>query len=460
MMTIDKETMGSSSSNGLSPNVLKRKNEDCVDLEAEIKRVALDDEEADNEGNSKSELSSDDRNSSYTSTELDPKTNIQSQDISLRMLCLVKQASIIVGPKGESINKLKEQTSTKVNVSPNIRGVPERVIHVKGSCENVGKAFGKIARIIIEKDSKNNANQSSSSLDSEASQNSSDAEDTTLILNLLISHALMGSVIGKGGSQLREIEERSAAKLYASPNQLMMSNDRILSITGVPDAIHIATYYVAQSLLNCREELKQRKSIFYQPSQMGSALPNSYGAQMYNKFPHQMHHQYHPMDKYNTPRNKKSHRLPRPQSMLANNVPPSINGHAFHDEYMNRPESGQIHYTSANVASAPSFTPTRNIPNVRIVDNPENNMAYSNPIAPVKQDIYIDENFVGNIIGKEGKHINSVKESTGCAIFIDNRIEGVSERKLTIKGTYMALQAAIMLISNKIEIDRANFEKS
>lgn len=36
MMTIDKETMGSSSSNGLSPNVLKRKNEDCVDLEAEI----------------------------------------------------------------------------------------------------------------------------------------------------------------------------------------------------------------------------------------------------------------------------------------------------------------------------------------------------------------------------------------------------------------------------------------
>ena len=222
MMTIDKETMGSSSSNGLSPNVLKRKNEDCVDLEAEIKRVALDDEEADNEGNSKSELSSDDRNSSYTSTELDPKTNIQSQDISLRMLCLVKQASIIVGPKGESINKLKEQTSTKINVSPNIRGVPERVIHVKGSCENVGKAFGKIARIIIEKDSKNNANQSSSSLDSEASQNSSDAEDTTLILNLLISHALMGSVIGKGGSQLREIEERSAAKLYASPNQIMI----------------------------------------------------------------------------------------------------------------------------------------------------------------------------------------------------------------------------------------------
>lgn len=437
-----------------SPNTLKRKNEDCTDLEAEIKRVALDDvEDIDGEA----EVT----NGEEIQGESQEEEVIEQaeQEIMLRMLCLVKQASLVVGPKGESISRLRDNTLTRVNVSANLRGVPERVIYVKGNCENVAKAFGEISRTLSKAEEPNLA----VSDDSISQDEKERVETTPLTLNLLISHSLMGSVIGKSGSQLREIEELSAAKLFASPNQLMMSNDRILNITGVPDAIHIATYYVSQSLLNCRKELKARKAIHYQPSQGYSALPNNFSNVPYNKnFSHQTHHQYHPMDKYNVYRYNKPLRFPRNQNNMPKRV--SIEGPFVMNDAAGykglHMDNVPVLYTPANVANATSFTPTAMIPNVRIVESSEQATRYNAPISLVKQEIYIDENFVGNIIGKEGKHINSVKESTGCTIFIDNKVEGSSERKLVIRGTYMASQAAIMLISNKIEMDRASTERN
>lgn len=431
-----------------SPNTLKRKNEDCTDLEAEIKRVALDDEDEDDTVvDSPGTMASEQE-------EEEPE-----EEIMLRMLCLVKQASLVVGPKGESISKLRDGTSTRVNVSTNLRGVPERVIFVKGNCENVAKAFGEISRVL------NKSNNSNDGEEYEEESEKERIETTPLTLNLLISHSLMGSVIGKSGSQLREIEELSAAKLFASPNQLMMSNDRILNITGVPDAIHIATYYVSQSLLNCRKELKARKAIHYQPSQGYSALQshNHNSSMGYNNknFSHQTHHQYHPMDKYNVYRYNKPHRFPRSHNHLSSDNKMGVDIPFMMGEYKGiRADSVPALYTPANVANAPSFTPNSIIPNVRIVESVQQTNRFNAPISVVKQEVYIDENFVGNIIGKEGKHINSVKESTGCTIFIDNKVEGASERKLVIRGTYMASQAAIMLISNKIEMDRASTERN
>ena len=114
-----------------SPNVLKRKKEDCQEesLEAEIKRVALNDTE---EGGSNE----------------DTDNEVNADYIHLRMLCLVKQASMVVGPGGEKISRMKEKTNTRINVSDNIRGVPERVIFIRGRCEDVAKVFGMIVRAI------------------------------------------------------------------------------------------------------------------------------------------------------------------------------------------------------------------------------------------------------------------------------------------------------------------------
>ncbi|CAI4037462.1 hypothetical protein SMKI_02G3380 [Saccharomyces mikatae IFO 1815] len=389
------------------PNALKRKKGDDTSeeqVEAEIKRVAL--EDAEGEENSDNEQYSPD--------------NVPSH-VHLRMLCLVKHASLIVGHKGATISRIKSETSARINVSNNIRGVPERIIYVRGTCDDVAKAYGMIVRALLEEHG-----------------NEEDGEDIEVSINLLIPHYLMGCIIGKRGSRLREIEDLSAAKLFASPNQLLLSNDRILTINGVPDAIHIATFYVGQTLLNFQLESPQKKakrSIFYQPTQFNSVLISHSQS---NAIPHERNHQYHPNDKLLSYRPSK--KLPVSSTFLSM-APPQ--------------------YTTASVANATTFQPNFVIPNVTILDGPIINPGHSNHLFMnlVQQDIYINENYVGNVIGKDGKHINSVKESTGCSIIIQNPVEGFLERKLTIRGTFMASQAAIMLISNKIEIDRVNAER-
>lgn len=59
----------------------------------------------------------------------------------------------------------------------------------------------------------------------------------------------MGSVIGKAGAKIKEIQEASGARLQASEAMLPGSTERVLSVSGVADAIHIAVYYIGTVLL-------------------------------------------------------------------------------------------------------------------------------------------------------------------------------------------------------------------
>lgn len=66
---------------------------------------------------------------------------------------------------------------------------------------------------------------------------------------------MIGSIIGKSGVRIREIQEASGARLNASDACLPLSTERSLVVLGVADAVHIATYYVGQTLV---EQLTER----------------------------------------------------------------------------------------------------------------------------------------------------------------------------------------------------------
>lgn len=407
----------------LSPNILKRRQDDDEKLlEAEIKRVALNDDYIPPEDN-KEYIPPEDINDCIPSEDI--KDCIPSEDskdyIHMRMLCLVKEASIVVGHKGERISRIKKETETSINVSQNIKNVSERVISLRGTCENVAKAFGRISRVINDEE-----------------DCFSNERSLPLTTNLLIPHCLMGHVIGKQGSRLREIENLSAARLVAGPYQLPMSNDRILCITGVSDAIHIATYYVSQTVLNCGAKYKTKKTINYQPGPFHSVLLNRYGISIQ----HQQHHQYNPGDKTKRPRLRMSPTLPSApndimyQSFIPNNP----------TSKMPMVQNGIPVLTPVNATS---------LSHVRIIDK----MSVQLQIAPIIQEIYIENNMVGNIIGKKGKFITQIKESTGCSIQIDEPVIGLGERKLTIVGMPIGNQTAVMMINNKIEFDKRNQER-
>src|SRR2546427_11442721 len=92
-------------------------------------------------------------------------------------------------------------------------------------------------------------------LNNEPMDSPSTSQSKTYPLRLLIPHILIGSIIGKSGVRIREIQEESGARLNASDACLPLSTERSLVILGVADAVHIATYYVGKTLL---EQLTER----------------------------------------------------------------------------------------------------------------------------------------------------------------------------------------------------------
>ena len=166
--------------------------------------------------------------------------------VMFRMYCPVKEASTVVGKKGEKINHIRDKANVRINVSENLKNVPERIVLVRGPAENVARAFGLITRTILEEPEDEPASMLSRQYN----------------LKLLIPHPMVGYIIGKQGVKFREIEENSAAKLKAAEQPLPYSTDRILSITGVGDAIHIAIYYISQVVLENKDCLKKIKVVF------------------------------------------------------------------------------------------------------------------------------------------------------------------------------------------------------
>jgi heterogeneous nuclear rnp K-like protein 2 len=199
-------------------------------------------------------------------------------------------------------------------------------------------------------------------------------------IKFMIPNSRMGSVIGKGGSKIKEIQEASGAKLNASENMLPGSTEvgtilyynermislglqRVLSVSGVADAIHIATYYVGNILIeaNERHPTNARETIY---------RPSSY----------QQQQQPPPQ-----PRRSGPGPGPSPGPASSYGAPPSY-GHSM--PYQMPP--------------AP----------------------YGAPVAPpggalqTTQHIYIPNNLVGCIIGKGGSKINEIRHLSASTIKI------------------------------------------
>lgn len=86
----------------------------------------------------------------------------------------------------------------------------------------------------------------------------------------------MGSVIGKAGSKIKEIQEASGARLQASEAMLPGSTERVLSVSGVADAIHIAVYYIGTILME-GPQIGQTTNTSYRPTSNSYHQVGDYG---------------------------------------------------------------------------------------------------------------------------------------------------------------------------------------
>ncbi|PWN22847.1 hypothetical protein BCV69DRAFT_232501, partial [Microstroma glucosiphilum] len=180
------------------------------------------------------------------------------QHISMRSLIVTGDASIIIGKQGKHINEIRDKSGARLTISESIPGNPERILSVTGQLDAVSKAFGLIVRRIND----------------EPFDQASLPGSRAVTIRFIIPNSRMGSVIGKAGTKIKEIQEASGARLNAGEQMLPGSTERVLSISGVADAVHIAVYYVGTILLEHPD--RNANNLSYRPTAAGSGVGASY----------------------------------------------------------------------------------------------------------------------------------------------------------------------------------------
>ncbi|KAK4058435.1 PAB1 binding protein [Microbotryomycetes sp. JL221] len=316
---------------------------------------------------------------SAASTSNPGETTAPSTQIQMRALIVTQDASIIIGKGGKNVNEIREKSGSKITITESIPGNPERIMTIGGPLDAVSKAFGLIVRRIND----------------EPFESPSVPGSRAVTIRFIIPNVRMGSVIGKGGSKIKEIQEASGARLQASEAMLPGSTERVLSISGVADAIHIAVYYVGTVLQE--HPTPPASNTPYRP---GASNPVPYG--------------------YPPP--------PPPLPDYARGMYGGGGGGGGYGGGRGMPAHG----AGGGALLGPGSQ---------------------------TQQIYIPNELVGSIIGKGGAKINEVRSTSQCTIKINEPGEGVAahnanERLVTITGQPANIQLAVRMLYERLEQEK------
>lgn len=357
----------------------------------------------------------------------------------LRACIGTSEAATIIGKGGENVTQIRRLSGAKCTVSDYSRGAVERILTVSGQVDAVSKAFGLIVRTLNQEDLENPSTSTSKAYP----------------MRLLIPHILIGSIIGKAGVRIREIQEASNAKLNASDTLLPNSGERSLVVLGVADAVHIAVYYVAQTLV---EQLTERfggpaASQYATRSGMAAnVVPGGMSVQPYvpqpaagqysQPHPHSFRrpesHQGTPISQhsgYGTPHMHGQQPQPQPAPYGHPNMPYGAGSPArAHYGGPAQPAPYGGHHGAAPVAhgGAPNQPPVQM------------------PGQPLTQQIFIPNDMVGAIIGKGGAKINEIRQLSGSVIKINEPTDNSNERLVTITGTQECNQMALYMLYSRL----------
>uniref|UniRef100_A0A8C2KBW1 Zgc:110045 n=1 Tax=Cyprinus carpio TaxID=7962 RepID=A0A8C2KBW1_CYPCA len=155
--------------------------------------------------------------------------------------------------KGETVKKMREESGARINISDG--SSPERIVTITGQSEVIFKAFAMIAEKFEE--------------DILASMiNSTVTSRPPVTLRLVFPASQCGSLIGKGGSKIKEIRESAGAQVQVAGDLLPDSTERAVTISGTPHAITQCVKHICTVML---ESPPKGATIPYRPKPTAGA---------------------------------------------------------------------------------------------------------------------------------------------------------------------------------------------
>ena len=217
---------------------------------------------------------------------------------------------------------------------------------------------------------------------------------------------------------------------------------------GVADAVHIASYYVGQTLV---EQLTERfggpAASAYATRSGGPAGVVPGGMQVVPYVPQPVGGNYGHPDNYRRQNNQG-------QRQSGNQYgTPYGHGQSGQQQAAQTP----MHFQGAPQQGAYTGAgPHQPIPQIGHAPNPSHAGPPAQPIQgmvpgqPLTQQIFIPNDMVGAIIGKGGAKINEIRQLSGSVIKINEPQDNSNERLVTITGTAECNQMALYMLYSRL----------
>ncbi|NXY08483.1 PCBP3 protein, partial [Pteruthius melanotis] len=304
--------------------------------------------------------------------------------------------------KGETVKKMREESGARINISEG--NCPERIVTITGPTDAIFKAFAMIA-YKFEEDITNSMS------------NSTATSKPPVTLRLVVPASQCGSLIGKGGSKIKEIRESTGAQVQVAGDMLPNSTERAVTISGTPDAIIQCVKQICVVML---ESPPKGATIPYRPKPASTPVIFA-GGQAYT-----IQGQYaipHP-DQLT-----KLHQLAMQQTPFTplGQTTPAFPG------------------TLGSVAGKQRSSVALPVPALTLFPCICPGLDASPPAST--HELTIPNDLIGCIIGRQGTKINEIRQMSGAQIKIANATEGSSERQITITGTPANISLAQYLIN-------------
>uniref|UniRef100_A0A8C0Y3R1 Poly(rC) binding protein 3 n=1 Tax=Cyprinus carpio carpio TaxID=630221 RepID=A0A8C0Y3R1_CYPCA len=301
-------------------------------------------------------------------------------------------------------------SGARINISEG--NCPERIVTITGPTDAIFKAFAMIA-YKFEEDIINSMS------------NSPATSKPPVTLRLVVPASQCGSLIGKGGSKIKEMRESTGAQVQVAGDMLPNSTERAVTISGTPEAIIQCVKQICVVML---ESPPKGATIPYRPKPASTPIIFSGGqvradplaasaANLSLLLQHQPLPAYTIQGQYAIPHPDltKLHQLAMQQTPF---TPLGQTTPAFPGCLSSFPLLSH----SGLDASPPASTHELTIPN----------------------------DLIGCIIGRQGTKINEIRQMSGAQIKIANAMEGSSERQITITGTPANISLAQYLINARL----------
>ncbi|XP_042262491.1 poly(rC)-binding protein 2 isoform X2 [Thunnus albacares] len=334
--------------------------------------------------------------------------------LTIRLLMHGKEVGSIIGKKGESVKKMREESGARINISEG--NCPERIITLAGPTTAIFKAFSMIIEKLEEDISSSMTNSTATS-------------KPPVTLRIVVPASQCGSLIGKGGCKIKEIRESTGAQVQVAGDMLPNSTERAITIAGTPQSIIECVKQICVVML---ESPPKGVTIPYRPKPSGSPVIFA-GGQAYAV--------------------QGQHAIPQPDEISCTLRASSL---VYCDFALTLKTARKLYQEMQPALWRNTYGLTK-LHQLAMQQSPF-------PIAPSNQgftgidasaqtsshEMTIPNDLIGCIIGRQGAKINEIRQMSGAQIKIANPVDGSTDRQVTITGSPASISLAEYLINARL----------